>query len=776
MKYAPPDISFRSSPTAPRDRDNRLTRRIVWLAAGLLFAGVLSGASPVTPEKDYFHANVTGPVPGGFKLDVPKELGNRELAGWGLVDVTATPFGADPTGLRDSTQAIRDAVNFARDRQMVCFFPSGTYRVSDTIECIQNPVRGSNGMFWPCVLQGSRRGPRPKIVLSERSPGFGDPTRPKRVIYFWARGAGREAPVTAEQPNILFNSMFVNIDVTVEEGNPGAVAVRMVGAQGSGVQECTIDVTHGHTGLEGASGTGGSHAHVTVIGGRIGLDLTESRPGAAVTGITLEGQTETALVYRGIEAMCAVGLRIISRSPGPAIVSRASAKNVLSGQLSLVDSQIDLQAPDATAVASNSALYLNNVYVRGASQIVRNADGSGLSGDPDGWVRVAEYAHGPELPPVKNYNVATPVYLHGERRETDFVRTEPGVVPPDDLQSRHLWSGNFPGFESPGAANVKAAPYHAKGDSFTDDTDAIQRAVDEHSIVFLPKGYYRISRTIRLRPDTQLVGVAQTFSVLMTRGSKGDFTDPARPQPLVLTADAREGRTLLAFCFILVPREMDAAFALHWQCGPQSVLRSAGSVLRPLGGKVPENLRRPPLTLVTGHGGGRWYNFYNHEMVGDDGYRHLVLDGAAGPLSIYQCNIEHVLDEAAQFEIRRSQQVSIYGMKSEGNSPALRASDSSDIRIFGYGGNLVPKPGSALFVFRRTTGIVLANIIPRLTLPGAGINTFYKRDIGIGTPDTWFVLKEETAEGKTVATRPLDFPVLYRGTANGPDEGGRTRE
>lgn len=756
--------------TAPPTSGSRLVCRTLCLAICLLSARAVGLSETAEPKQDFFHANVTHPVVGGFKLEVPEDLGNRRLAEWGMVDITAAPFQADPTGQRDSTQALRDAVNFARDHQMVCYFPSGTYRVSDTIECVQNPVRGASGMFWPCVLQGSRRGTRPRIVLAAHSPGFDNPERPKRIIHFWARGAGREAPVTAEQPNILFNSMFVNIDVTVEEGNPGAVALRMVGAQGSGVQDCTLDATHGHTGLEGASGTGGSHANVTVIGGRIGLDLTESRPGATVTGITLEGQTETALVYRGIEALCAVGLRIISSVPGPAIVCRASARNVLSGQLSLVDCRIDLHAPDATAVASNSALYLSNVYVRGAARIVHNADGSGLPGDPGAWMRVAEYAHGPKLPPVKNYNVATPVYLHGERSETDVARTESGVAPPEDLQSSHLWITDFPSFESPGAANVKTAPYLAKGDSVTDDTDALQRAVDEHQIVFLPKGYYRISRTIRLRPDTRLVGVAQPFSIVMVRKAEGDFVDPARPQPLVSTADDCDARTLLAFCFALVPREVEGAFGLHWRCGPQSVLRSAGSILRPLGGKVPENLRRPPLTLVTGYGGGRWYNFYNHEMVSDSGYRHLVLDGAAGPLSLYPCNIEHVLDEAAQIEIRRSRQVSIYGMKSEGNSPALRATDSSDIRIISYGGNLVPKPGSALFVFQRSTGITLANIIPRLTLPGADINAFYRRDIGIGTPDTWSVVKEDVA-----GSRPLDFPVLYRGATDSPDNTERNR-
>lgn len=741
----------------------------VCLAALLLTAANLGGAA-ASAKQDFFHANVTGPVPGGFKLDVPKELGNRQLAAWGFVDVTASPFRADPTGQRDATQAIRNAVNFARDHQMVCFFPEGTYCVSDTIECIQNPVRGGNGMFWPCVLQGSRRGTRPKIVLTARSPGFDNPEQPKRVIYFWARGAGREAPPTAEQPNILFNSMFVNLDVTVEEGNPGAVAIRMVGAQGSGVQECTIDVTHGHTGLEGGCGSGGSHADVTIIGGRIGLNLTESRPGATLAGFTLIGQTETALVYRGTESLCAVGMKITSTAPGPLIVAKVPGWTPFSGQISLVDCQFDLRA-GATVASSESALYLNNVYVRGAGRIVDNPDGSKVAGDPTGWVRVVDYAHGPAIRAFKGYHFDMPVYVDGQRQKGDLVRTEPVDAPPKDLFSRHIWGDGFPGFESPGAVNVKAPPYNAKGDSFTDDTDAIQRAVNEHEIVFLPKGYYRISRTIELRPATKLVGITQVFSVLMSRDAKGDFADENNPRPLLRTPDDPDARTLVAFCFALVPREDTGAFGMHWRSGPRSMMRSAGSLLRPLQspGRASKNsARRHPLTLVTGHGGGRWYNFYNHEFVGDDGYRPLTIDDAAGPLSIYHCNVEHVFDEEAQIEVRRGRQVTIYGMKSEGNSPALRATDSSDIRIFSYGGNLCPKPGSALFVFERTTGVVVANAIPRVTLPDSGIADYYKRDLGLGLPDTWSVVIDRPADGSRAGTRPLERPVLYRGPAATP--------
>jgi hypothetical protein len=45
------------------------------------------------------------------------------------LDVTAKPFQADPTGQRDSTEALQKAIDFARDKRMVAFFPLGTYRV-----------------------------------------------------------------------------------------------------------------------------------------------------------------------------------------------------------------------------------------------------------------------------------------------------------------------------------------------------------------------------------------------------------------------------------------------------------------------------------------------------------------------------------------------------------------------------------------------------------------------------------------------------------------------
>ncbi|HUT95546.1 MAG TPA: hypothetical protein VMY37_39185 [Thermoguttaceae bacterium] len=142
------------------------------------------------------------------------------------------------------------------------------------------------------------------------------------------------------------NQMLVGIDVTIGPENAGAIGIRHRAAQGSGVQDCTIDATHGYCGLEGGAGSGGSHANVTVIGGRIGMNMRQTQPAPTLTGCTLIGQTETALIASSRQTLCAVGLRVETDTSGPAIVTKKQW-GAHHGQLCLIDSQIIwLQPPD----------------------------------------------------------------------------------------------------------------------------------------------------------------------------------------------------------------------------------------------------------------------------------------------------------------------------------------------------------------------------------------------------------------------------------------------
>lgn len=47
----------------------------------------------------------------------------------------------------------------------------------------------------------------------------------------------------------------------------------------------------------------------------------------------------------------------------------------------------------------------------------------------------------------------------------------------------------------------------AKGDGVTDDTEAIQKAIDTYDVIYVPSGWYQVSRPIKMRPSTRLIGL-----------------------------------------------------------------------------------------------------------------------------------------------------------------------------------------------------------------------------------------------------------------------------
>ncbi len=744
-------------------------------------------ADPPAFADAYTRDTVTGPVENGLSLYVP-DLPDQPLIRCGYVDVTREPFSADPSGAADSTHALNAALEFARRHMLVTFVPFGTYRVTDTIECAQGRYRQANGAIGgdrngPCVLIGSRsRGSRPKIVLAPTAPGFDDPHTPRSVIHFWARS--KEDPHLA-QSNISFNQMIVNIEVEIGEGNAGAIGIRHRGAQGSSIQDVRIDARHGFAGIEGGAGSGGSHINIEVIGGRFGFDLSQTQTTPTITAATLIGQTGSAIRFENRNTLTVVGTTIAvpDGAEGPAIRALIPDWAPLS-QLNLIDSRIVFASPrpDAVAVTTNRTLYLKNVFVRHAGTIASLPDGRALAGTltGNGWRHVVESVH-PVRPPLFRegeqtfqYEMAT--FLDGADlgyHDVEILGRD-GTEPPADLRSRHVWEASFPSAETPGAVNAKAAPYHAVGDGVHDDTDAIQAAIDANEVVFLPKGYYRIARPLTLRSDSRLVGVARHLSVLIAADGPA-FGDAADPKPLVQTANDADADTVLAFLGLFVREELAGNYALSWQAGRRSMVRAVNVFRFRTKGKA--RVLDVPLVLISGEGGGRWYNFFQ-ERGGrvDPGYRHLLIDGTREPLSLYGVNPEHARGEA-NMEIRNARRVTVYSLKSQGNYPVLWVRDSDHIEVFGFGGNAAAFEADhefpadfepftpSLLRFERTPNFRIANAVDGSRVSGGSDDEVGGRGID---PNLWHHMLEIDASGTAVLTPPLVRLALYvRGNAFG---------
>ncbi|MFC1504313.1 glycosyl hydrolase family 28-related protein [Spirochaetota bacterium] len=708
---------------------------------------------------------VEGPMPGGIDLTLPKGLGNIKLAELGFLDVTAKPFMADPTGKKDSTKSIQEAINFARDHYMVAFFPAGTYKISDTIICHQVYALRGNGKIsvdknCPVVLVGSSkdRSKRAKLYLASRSKGFDDPKSFKLVVHY--KTVGRESHkggFEGQQANVSFNNIFHNIDIEIGEGNPGAVGIRLQGAEGSSIQDITIDATHGLGGMWGSAGSGGSHYNVTIIGGQFGIDThgmppeflfdgTGTQPTPVLGHFTFINQRENAIINRSRGPLICAGIKIHTKTKGPVIYSsQVSSHHPLDGSIALIDSEIVFENPDKknTVVDSTRSFYFNNVYIKGAGMI----RGGSSKCNVNGWTHIEHFAEALNPPLAtqdKKYKVQfdESPYVNGEKlTEPWFIKTD-GKEPPSDLRSLHIWPDDFPTFESPGAVNVKDSQFGVMGDGIADDTGALQKVIDAHEIIFLPKGYYRLTDSLKLKPNTKIIGAAQHLSMLIIKDEYQAFTDPEKPKPYIETADDADAETYLAFFGMIVPFRINGKYpshktagyyALKWSCGKRSIMRFVyispahldGLVYK--GDKTITDIAWDNQTaLVTGSGAGKWYTYMPHNngnLRATKRYRHLRIENTKGPLwiytfdtALYNSKIKDGLYTVAGMDISGSENISIFGVKAEHGTRNGNIIDSKNIRIFGHGGAGKPGKGNRHYYFENCKEFLVSTFADQVEL------------------------------------------------------------
>lgn len=490
----------------------------------------------------------------------------------------------------DDTAALQQAVDRVQEttRQGIVLLSPGRYRVSDTL------------YIWPGIRLIGYGTERPVIVLPANTPGFGDATQEKLMFFF----AGRRPQNSQRDRNRIpdanpgtFYSAMANVDLEVEEGNPGAVGVRARYAQ-----HCFLAHMDFHLGsaLAGIHEGGNVVEDVHFFGGTHAIQTSKPSPGWQFTLIdcSFEGQREAAILEH--EA----GLTLI-RPQFRQVPTAVEIEPERVDELWIKDARLENISGPAFIFGMEKSprneINMEGVTCRDVPVFAALRD-SGKRFAAPAEIYVAKiFSHGLHYADIG----AEPEI------ETRFdaapLATMPAAVTSDlaTLPAGDTW--------------VNLRDLGAKGDGHTDDTDVLQKAIAAHRSIYLPSGFYVVHDTITLHPDTVLIGLHPGATQIILPDGTPAYQGIGGPRPLLEAP--KGGSNILIGIGLYTGGNNRRAVAALWKAGAGSKMND----VRFLGGHgtpLPDGSRENPYNSdhTADSGPGRtWDSQYPSLWVTDGG-------------------------------------------------------------------------------------------------------------------------------------------------------------
>ncbi|WP_421736463.1 glycosyl hydrolase family 28-related protein [Caulobacter sp.] len=576
------------------------------------------------------------------------------MAGTGSVYLTAPD---DPRaisvkgvgdGRADDTDAVQRAIDSARDKtgHGVVFLPSGRYRLSRSI------------LVPPGVRIFGVGATRPVFVLGANTPGFqkgvgtmivftgGDQYAVGKVPVPVPTAVGAKEEVRDANSGTFYSALS-NVDIEIGAGNPAAAGVRFRMAQHAFLSHMDFRLGSAFAGVYQA---GNVMEDVHFHGGRYGIVTEKTSPAWQFTLMdsTFDGQRDAAIREHEVDlTLVNVAMRNV---PVGIEIDRGYSdslwgKNVRFENVSKAAVVISAEDSVFTQVGFDNAVASNTPVFARFRDSAKTVAGKGRD------YRVASFTYGLTLPGQGQ------IGAYETRAEiTALTAAAPAATP----ALRAL---------PPVAAWTNVKTLGVKGDGETDDTAALQAAIDSHRVLYLPIGFYKITDTLRLKPDTQLIGLHPALTQLVIPDNNPRHAGVGAVAPMLETP--RGGDNLLAGIGLFTGRVNPRASALLWRSGEASQVtdvkimggggtptmdgKSLGAAQARSGDPVADGRwdAQYPSIWVTDGGGGTFANVWSPNTFASAGF---YISDTSTPGHIYEVSVEHhvrnefVLDNVQNWE------------------------------------------------------------------------------------------------------------------------------
>ncbi|KAK4203357.1 pectate lyase superfamily protein-domain-containing protein [Triangularia verruculosa] len=452
-------------------------------------------------------------------------FGNNDKSFVVFRDVTDPKYGAKGDGITDDTAAIRRAVSdgnmcgpgcySSTTKGAIIYFPPGVYLVSGTIET-----------YYGTQFIGDAVD-RPVIKAAASFTGLGVISTDKYVENGGTGSDGNAKQWFINTANFYRQIRNFVIDITATNPNAYVCALHYQVAQATSLQFVEFRAKTGTTqqGIYAENGSGGFMSDLIFNGGNFGIyggnqQFTAHR--LTFNGCTTAVQLiwDWGWAWKSIYIKDAdVGFKLLSEDG----VHTTGSILVVDSVFDSVGTAILTFPAEGKKNDGTTGLTLDNVkFINTKRGVVDTAGASYLSSDLD----IDTFVLGRIYVDQKKSTA-----LH-TRFPTKRDPTLVGSDNPWNLPKAPFYEKAKPQYTDIPVSQVRHVKDSCKGDGKTDDTQCIQRFLNDHasgSLIYFDAGSYMISDTVTIPNNAVIVG--ENWAQLVAFGER--FADARHPRPMI---------------------------------------------------------------------------------------------------------------------------------------------------------------------------------------------------------------------------------------------------